>query len=52
MAIWLTSNGSKRDRISAEIECGSAYEFVLNHVLEVADGTELVRASKTEVSDA
>jgi hypothetical protein len=36
----------------AEIERGPAYEFVLNHVLEVADGTELVRTSIREVSGA
>jgi hypothetical protein len=51
MATWLTCNGSKRDRIAADIERGSVYEFVPNHVLEVADGTELVRTSKTEASD-
>jgi hypothetical protein len=36
----------------AEIERGPAYEFVLNHVVEVADGTELVRTSMSEVSGA
>ncbi len=36
----------------AEIERGPAYEFVLNHVVEVADGTEFVRTSMSEVSGA
>jgi hypothetical protein len=36
----------------AEIERGPAYEFVLNHVVEVADGSELVRTKMSAVSGA
>ena len=36
----------------AEIERGPAYEFVLNHVVEIAEGTQLVRTSMSEVSGA
>jgi hypothetical protein len=36
----------------AEIERGPAYEFVLNHVVEVANGSELVRTTMSAVSGA
>ena len=36
----------------AEIERGASYEFVLNHVLDLDDGTDLFRVELSEVSNA
>jgi hypothetical protein len=36
----------------AEIERGPSYEFLLNHVVDVQDATELFRTRITEVGHA
>jgi hypothetical protein len=36
----------------AEIERGASYEFVLNHVIELAAGTDLFRLDLSEVAHA
>ncbi len=37
---------------AAEIERGPSYEFVLNHVLELENGTDLFRIDLSEVTSA